>query len=164
MNERDLPTQNQDCWPEHIREFCQVSPGPFPCSVHGPGYEAITCPSHSLHGGQFVNYLQNNHDNIVSVNTNTQSSEFMKSMFSSCLHKDDICCPLQDNQNSAHIPPKHNLTNCSRVNKEFTFRSHATIFQHCEQLQSILCNHSVVWLLIQQSSSLKSQQKFSLIC
>ena len=25
---------------EHTREFCQVSPGPFPCSAHGPGYEA----------------------------------------------------------------------------------------------------------------------------
>ena len=26
MDERDSPTRNQDCWAQHIREFCQVSP------------------------------------------------------------------------------------------------------------------------------------------
>jgi len=27
---------------QHIQEFCQVSPGPFPRSARGPGYEATS--------------------------------------------------------------------------------------------------------------------------
>ena len=40
MDERDSPTRNQDCWAQHIREFCQVSPGPLPHFACGPGNEA----------------------------------------------------------------------------------------------------------------------------
>ena len=49
------PTQKSRLLTQHIQEFCQVSPGPFPRSARGPGYEAtpvrVKCKTWTLDSG-----------------------------------------------------------------------------------------------------------------
>ena len=47
---------------EHIRKFCQVSPGPLPHSVCGPGYEAYESKESAckaIHTGTHIHSFSN---------------------------------------------------------------------------------------------------------